>query len=105
MSSTSLLLERPSAHLYETGGLRRAHVRGHANVLKRLFVHAGAFNLALWMRTLFGVGTPRALQGRAAARLVVLSMLWQLVSDLLAPPTRLIQADRRLSATARAPYA
>jgi transposase len=30
------LLERPCAHLYETGGLRRAHVRGHANVLKRL---------------------------------------------------------------------
>jgi transposase len=33
------LLERPCAHLYETGGLRRAHVRGHENVLKRLFVH------------------------------------------------------------------
>ena len=29
------LLERPSAHLYETGGLRRAHTRGHENVLKR----------------------------------------------------------------------
>src|SRR4029453_304805 len=27
------LLERPCAHLYETGGLRRAHVRGHENVL------------------------------------------------------------------------
>jgi hypothetical protein len=55
----SELLEQPCAHLYETGGLRRAQMRGHANVLKRLFVHAGAFNLALWMRTLFGVGTPR----------------------------------------------
>ena len=30
--------ERPCAHLYETGGLRRAHVRGHENVLKRLLV-------------------------------------------------------------------
>jgi transposase len=28
------LLERPCAHLYETGGLRQAHVRGHENVLK-----------------------------------------------------------------------
>jgi transposase len=28
-------LERPCAHLYETGALRRAHVRGHENVLKR----------------------------------------------------------------------
>jgi hypothetical protein len=35
-------------------------------VLKRLLVHAGAFNLGLWMRTLFGIGTPRGLQGRAA---------------------------------------
>lgn len=61
------LLERPCAHLYETGGLRRAHVRGHENVLKRLLVYAGAFNLGLWMRTLFGVGTPRGLQGRSAA--------------------------------------
>jgi transposase len=46
------LLERPCAHLYETGGLRRAHVRGHPNVLKRLLVHASAFNLGLWMRSL-----------------------------------------------------
>jgi transposase len=61
------LLERPCAHLYETGGLRRAHVRGRENVLKRLFVHAGALNLGLWMRTLFGVGTPRSLQGRVVA--------------------------------------
>ena len=34
------LLERPCAHLYETGGFRRVHVRGHQNVLKRLLVHA-----------------------------------------------------------------
>jgi transposase len=60
------LLERPCAHLDENGGLRRSHVRGHNNVLKRLLVHAGAFNLGLWMRTLFGIGTPRGLQGRAA---------------------------------------
>ena len=38
-------LERPNAHLYETGGLRRTHLRGHANILKRLLVHTGAFNL------------------------------------------------------------
>src|SRR2546423_7961380 len=69
------LLERPCAHLYETGGLRRAHVRGHENVLKRLLLHAGAFNLGLWMRTLFGVGTPRGLQGRLAALTAVLRAL------------------------------
>jgi transposase len=79
------LLERPCAHLYETGGLRRAHVRGHENVLKRLLVHAGGFNLGLWMRTLFGIGTPRSLQGRLATVGAVLSMVWSLVYDAIAP--------------------
>jgi transposase len=79
------LLERPCAHLYETGGLRRAHVRGHENVLKRLLVHAGGFNLGLWMRTLFGIGTPRSLQGRLATVGAVLSMVWSFVYDAIAP--------------------
>ena len=34
---------------------------------RRLLVHASAFNLGLWMRTLFGIGTPRGLQGRGRA--------------------------------------
>ena len=37
-------LERPNAHLYETGGMRRTDLRGHANILKRLLVHVGGFN-------------------------------------------------------------
>jgi transposase len=78
------LLERPCAHLYETGALRRTHVRGHVNVLKRLLVHASAFNLGLWMRKLFGIGTPRALQGRALALQSVLSLLWLLIYDEMA---------------------
>jgi len=77
------LHERPCAHLYETGGLRRAHVRGHENVLKRLLVHAGAFNLGLWMRRLVGVGTPRGLQGRLLALGAVFSKLWNLMDDAI----------------------
>lgn len=69
-------LERPNAHLYETGGMRRTHLRGHTNILKRLFVHAGGFNLGLFMRTLFGVGTPRSLQGRLAEVVALLVALW-----------------------------
>jgi len=69
-------LERPNAHLYETGGLRRTHLRGHSNILKRLLVHVSGFNLGLFMRTLFGVGTPRSLQGRMAAVLACLAALW-----------------------------
>ena len=54
----------PFAHLYDTGGMRRMHLRGHTNILKRVLIHAGGFNLGLLMRRLIGVGTPRGLQGR-----------------------------------------
>ncbi len=57
-------VERSFAHVYDTGGLRRTHLRGHQNILKRLLVHAGAFNLGILMRQAFGRGTPRGLQGR-----------------------------------------
>ena len=74
-------LERPNAHLYETGGLRRTHLRGHANILKRLLVHTGAFNLGLLIRTLIGVGPPRGLQGRLAAVLTRVVALWTRFGD------------------------
>jgi len=69
------LLERPFAHLYETGGMRRVYLRGHQNILKRILLHAAALNLGLLMRTLFGVGTPRTLQGRVAALFIVVGSL------------------------------
>jgi transposase len=56
-------IERCFAHLYETGGMRRVHLRRHPNILKRLLVHVAAFNLGLLMRRLCGKGTPRGLQG------------------------------------------
>jgi len=59
------LVERPFAHVYDTGGMRRTHLRGHENIYKRLIVHASGFNLGLLMRTLVGVGKPRCLQGVA----------------------------------------
>lgn len=59
------LLERTNAHLYETGAMRRLRLRGRANILKRLLVHAAAFNLSLILRTLFGAGTPRGLAALA----------------------------------------
>ena len=69
-------LERPFAHLYETGRMRRVHLRGHDNILKRVLLQAGAFNLGLLMRQLIGVGTPRGLQGRGLA---LLACLWSLL--------------------------
>ena len=69
-------LERPNAHLYETGGMRRTHLRGHTNILKRLLVHIGGFNLGLLMRSLVGVGTPRSLQGHLATIVALVIALW-----------------------------
>jgi transposase len=69
------MLERSFAHMYETGGLRRVYLRRHPNILKRLLVHAAAFNLGLVMRQLLGRGTPRGLQGFAAALFLTLLRL------------------------------
>ena len=71
-------LERSFAHLYESGGMRRLHLRRHANILKRLLVHAAAFNLGLVMRQKWGRGTPRGLQGRRLE--LFLALLGQLAS-------------------------
>src|SRR5712692_6449509 len=62
----SELTERSMAHMYETGGMRRVHLKGRDNILKRLLVHAAGFNLALILRKLVGVGKPRQLQGALA---------------------------------------
>ena len=61
------LLERPFAHVCETGGMRRVHLQGHPNILKRLLVQVAGCNLGLLLRQMIGVGTPRSLQGRPAA--------------------------------------
>jgi transposase len=57
------LTERSMAHMYETGAMRHVHLKGRDNILKRLLVHGGGFNLALVMRKLVGIGKPRRLQG------------------------------------------
>ena len=68
-------IERSFAHLYDTGGMRRTYLRGHTNILKRLLIHAGGFNLGLVMRHLIGSGTPRGLQDRLATVITTLLML------------------------------
>jgi transposase len=56
------ILERSFAHCYETGAMRRLHLRERGNILKRLLVHVAGFNLGLVMRYLMGRGTPRGLR-------------------------------------------
>jgi transposase len=41
------MVERSFAHCYETGGMRRTHLREHENILKRQLIHVGAFTLSL----------------------------------------------------------
>jgi transposase len=90
-------IERSFAHLYDTGGMRRTHLRGHSNILKRLLIHAGGFNLGLVMRHLIGVGTPRGLQGRVA---VVMATLLALV-DVVRCRLIAISSSHRLSTVVR----
>jgi transposase len=75
----SELVERSFAHVCETGGGRRAWLRGLLNVTKRYVVQVAAHNLGLLMRKLFGVGKPRTLQG-AAGLLVWITSCWYWLS-------------------------
>jgi len=70
------LIERSFAHCYETGAMRRTHLRGHENILKRQLIHVGAFNLSLIFRGLLGAGTPRALKNRLALLVFVFECLF-----------------------------
>lgn len=83
------LLERPFAHALETGGMRRTHLRGHDNILKRLVVHIGGLNLSLLMRKLVGVGKPRCLQGRPGLAALLLRALFVLWATLIAHWSRI----------------
>jgi transposase len=78
-------IERSFAHLYDTGGMRRTHLRGHENILKRLLIHAGGFNLGLLVRSILGVGTPRGLQGRLAAVIATVLALIVVASHRFSP--------------------
>jgi transposase len=72
-------LERPFAHQYETGGLRRVHVKGRDEVAKRVLLQAAACNIALILRTITGTGTPR---GSAETRRLLVWAIYNLLAVL-----------------------
>ena len=76
------------------------HLRGHDNILKRLLLHAGAFNLGRLLRETLGVGTPRGLQGRAGRLQRFLLQLYRACRPFLVA-SRSSYAARRLSRTYR----
>src|SRR5450755_2456186 len=61
----SEVVERTFAHICETGGSRRSHLRGLVNVTKRYLIAVAAHNLGRILRRLTGIGKPKALQGSA----------------------------------------
>jgi len=65
-------LERTFAHCYETGGMRRLHLRGRNNIAKRVLLHAAAFNLALLMRVRYALRKPRNCCAAACALIFAL---------------------------------
>jgi len=68
--------ERSFAHVCETGGGRRAWLRGIVNVSKSYLGRVAAHNLGLLMLALFGIGTPRSLQAGIGLFFAVLVALW-----------------------------
>src|SRR5207253_9557235 len=94
-------IERSFAHLYDTGGMRRTHLRGHTNILKRLLIHAGGFNLGLVMRQLIGLGTPRGLQGRLPAVIASLLVLLSSIRRSLGGSARHVDSSPECAAGSR----
>src|SRR6266567_2941800 len=70
------LVERSFAHCYDTGGMRRTHLRKHKNILKRQLIHVAGFNLSLIFRKLLGAGTPRELKNRGTALFLFIMSLF-----------------------------
>ena len=79
-------VERSFAHVCDTGGARRTHLRGLQQINKRYQLTAAAHNLGLIMRALFGTGKPRAF-----ASLFALFATFKLLLHLLLAPIRATQ--------------
>ena len=86
--------ERSFAHTCGSGNQRRTWLRGRENVQKRYLLTAAARNLGLIMRHLFGIGTPRSLQGLAAG-------LRRLAGAIIALLTRFLRFTSRRWASSR----
>jgi transposase len=92
MKKRGEFIERSFAHCYDTGGMRRTHLKGHENILKRLLIHVSGFNLSLVLRKALGLGTARGMQdlaGRLSAALArvgkaieaLIARLWRVVAE------------------------
>ena len=82
-------VERSFAHICETGGARRSWIRGLLEVTKRYLIQVAGHNLGILMRKLFGIGTPRSLQGSSCVVLPLYVLSEWLHLDLPGVPGRI----------------
>lgn len=88
------LIERSFAHCYDTGGMRRCHLRRHENILKRQLIHTSAFNLSLILRKIMGAGTPREWRNRAQELAqCLLQLFWPKTTLQLGPQLLTCDSD------------
>jgi transposase len=90
------LIERSFAHCYETGGMRRTHLRKHSNILKRQLIHIGAFNLSLILRKLIGAGTPREWRNRTPQLVLMFLCLYRACSGTQSPRIPDLSPSKRI---------
>jgi transposase len=83
------LIERPFAHICETGGHRRVRLRGRDNIRKRYLMQVAGMNLGLVLRTMLGRGTPRGLAAARKGRLWLLWVLGALVAAVVTVALRI----------------
>jgi transposase len=85
-------IERSFAHILDSGGMRRATLRGQHNLDKRYKVAAATYNLSQLMRHLLGIGTPKQAAAKAEK---ALGMLILMLATLLTLLVRSLEAARR----------
>ncbi len=84
-------VERSFAHVCNTGRARRSWLRGIEDVQKRYLVTLAGRNLTVLMRALFGIGTPRSLQGLTAAAFAALWALTLAISSIQSAARRTLR--------------
>ena len=96
-------VERSFAHCYDTGGMRRTHLRKHDNILKQQLIHVATFNLSLMFRRLPGAGSPREWSNLGGRLLLFLLGIFRGRKDCTRPCRCPILGSRAIS-TSRAAF-
>ena len=91
-------VERSFAHTCRAGRARRTWLRGLVDVAKRYVIQVAGYNLGRIMRALFGVGTPRGLQGAGCELLAALMAVLVLICRAISSATRDVVANLRAAA-------